>query len=119
MSTLACSVRLNNYIKNIGTNEDKIESFIVNLANSSEPEKLIDAANQVAHLSRSESIPLEDLVGHIKQKNEENQRLEEEIKHRRAILKSTDVEMETINEYKQLKAELVNIISPLMTLKGF
>ena len=43
MSTLACSVRLNNYIKNIGTNEDKIESFIVDLANSSEPEKLIDA----------------------------------------------------------------------------
>jgi hypothetical protein len=58
-------------------------------------------------------------VGHIKQKTEENQRLEEEIKHRPAILKSTDVEMETINEYKQLKAELVNIISPLMTLKGF
>ena len=106
MSTLACSVRLNNYIKNIGTNEDKIESFIVNLANSSEPEKLIDAANQVAELSKSESIPLEDLENHVKQKEEEKQRLEEEIRQTRAILESTNVEMETINEYKQLKAEL-------------
>src|SRR5207245_8368330 len=44
---LACSIRLNNYVKNIGTNEDKIESFIANLANSAEPEKLIDVANQV------------------------------------------------------------------------
>jgi hypothetical protein len=56
LSELACSVVLYNYIKKIGTNEDKIESFIVNLANSSEPEKLIGIANQVAHLSISESF---------------------------------------------------------------
>jgi len=90
----------------LGANQDQIESFIANLANSPEPEKLIDVANQVAHLSRSESIPLEDLEGHVKQKEEEKQRLEEEIKQTRAILESTNVEMETINEYKQLKAEL-------------
>ena len=68
----------------MGTNEDKIESFLVNLANSPEPERLIDVANQVADLSRSESIPLEELEGHVKQKEEEKQRLEEEInKHAR------------------------------------
>ena len=102
----ASSVRLRNYIEKLGANQDQIESFIANLANSPEPEKLIDVANQVAHLSRSESIPLEDLEGHVKQKEEEKQRLEEEIKQTRAILESTNVEMETINEYKQLKAEL-------------
>ena len=85
LSDLACSVRLYNYIKNIWTNEDQIESFIANLANSPEPEKLIDVANQVAQLSRSESIPLEELEGHVKQKEEEKQRLEEEIKHKRVI----------------------------------
>jgi hypothetical protein len=106
LSEIACSVRLNNYIEKLGANQDQIESFIANLANSPEPEKLIDVANQVAHLSRSESIPLEDLEGHVKQKEEEKQRLEEEIKQTRAILESTNVEMETINEYKQLKAEL-------------
>jgi hypothetical protein len=106
MSTLACSVRLYNYIINIGANEDNIESFIINLANSPEPEKLIDVANQIAHLSRSESIPLEGMEGHVKQKEEEKQMLEEEIKQRCAILESTNVEIQTINEYKQLEAEL-------------
>ena len=90
----------------MGANEDQIESFIANLANSPEPEKLIDVANQVAHLSISESIPLEELEGHVKQKEEEKQTLEEEIKQRRAILESTNVEIQTINQYKQLKAEL-------------
>jgi DNA replicative helicase MCM subunit Mcm2 (Cdc46/Mcm family) len=106
LNDLARSVRLSNYIKNLGTTDDQIESFVANLANSPEPEMLIDVANQVAKLSRSESIPLEDLEGHVKQKEEEKQRLEEEIKQTRAILESTNVEMETINEYKQLKAEL-------------
>jgi EAL domain-containing protein (putative c-di-GMP-specific phosphodiesterase class I) len=90
----------------LGANQDQIESFIANLANSLEPEKLIDVANQVAHASRSESVPLEDLEDHVKRKQEEKQRLEEEIKESRAIFESTNVEIQTINDYKQLKAEL-------------
>jgi hypothetical protein len=76
------------------------------LANSPEPKKLIDVANQVAHLSISESIPLEELEGHIKQKKEEKQMLEVEIKQACANLESTNVDIQTINEYKQLKAQL-------------
>ena len=99
-------LRLYNYIKKLGANQDQIESLIANLANFPKPEKLIDVANQVAELSRSESIPLEELENHVKQKEEEKQRLEEEIKHRRAILESTNVDVQTINEYNQLKDEL-------------
>jgi hypothetical protein len=102
----ACSIRLNNYIENIGTNPDEIESFIANLANSPEPEKLIDVANHIAGVSRSESIPLADLETHVKQREEEVQRLEEEIKHRRAILESTNLDVQTISEYTHLKEEL-------------
>jgi len=69
------SIRSNNYIKNIGTNPDEIESFNANLANSPEPERLIDVANQVAQLSRSGSITLE-FENHVKQRNEEKQRLD-------------------------------------------
>ena len=58
------------------------------------------------HLSRSESIPLEELEDHVKHKEEEKQSLEEEIKQRRAILESTNVDVQTINDYKHLKAEL-------------
>jgi hypothetical protein len=75
LDELAPSLRLYNYIKNIGANEDHIESFIANLANSSEPKKMIDVANQIAHLSRSESIPLEELEGHVKQKEKKSKDL--------------------------------------------
>src|SRR5438552_12417894 len=68
LSHIASSTRLSNYIQKFGANQDQIESFIANLANYSEPEKLIDVANQVARLSRSVSIPLEELEGYIKHK---------------------------------------------------
>jgi hypothetical protein len=106
LNDLVCSVRLNNYAQKLGANQDQIESFIANLANSPEPEKLIDVANQVAHVSISESIPLADLETHVKQRQEEIQRLEEEIKHRCAILESTNVDVQTISEYAHLKEEL-------------
>ena len=106
LSDIASSTRLGNYIQKLGANQDQIESFIANLVNTPEPEKLIDVANQVAHVSRSESIPLGELEDHVKHKEEEKQRLEEEIKQRRAILESTNVDVQTINDYKHLKAEL-------------
>ena len=73
--------------------------------NSPEPEKLIDVANHVERVSISESIPLVDLEGHVKPKEEEEQRLKE-IQQARAILESTNVEIQTISRYKQLSAEL-------------
>jgi hypothetical protein len=106
LSELGSSLRLYNYIKKLGANQDQIESLIANLANFPKPEKLIEVANQIAQLSRSESIPLEDIENHVKQKEEEEQRLEQEIKHKRVILESTNVDVQTINEYKQLKDEL-------------
>jgi hypothetical protein len=106
LSELGSSLRLYNYSKKLGANQDKIESLIANLANFPKPEKLIEVANQIAQLSRSESIPLEDLENHVKQKEEEKQRLEQEIKHKRVILESTNVDVQTINEYTHLKAEL-------------
>jgi hypothetical protein len=106
LSELGSSLRLYNYIKKLGANQDQIESLITNLANFPKPDKLIDVANQIAQLSRSESIPLEDLQNHVKQKEEENQRLEEEIKHKGVILESTNVDVQTINQYTHLKDEL-------------
>ncbi|HET7147800.1 MAG TPA: hypothetical protein VFI73_04805 [Candidatus Nitrosopolaris sp.] len=106
LSEIASSTRLSNYIQKLGVNQDQIESFIANLVNSPEPEKLMDVANQVAQLLRSESIPLEELEGHVKQQEAEKQWLEDEIKQRRATLESLNVEIQIINEYKQLKSEL-------------
>ena len=56
--------------------------------------------------SRMCRSPLEYLENHVKQKEEEKQIIEEEIKHRRAILESTNLDVQTINEYTHLKEEL-------------
>jgi hypothetical protein len=103
---IASSTRLSNYIQKLGANQDQMESFIANLANSPEPEKLIHVANQVAQLSRSESILLEDLEVYVKRKEGEKQMLEDEIKQGRATLESLNADMQSIGEYKQLKEEL-------------
>jgi hypothetical protein len=61
LNDLPSSVRLYKYIKNIGANQDQIESFIANCmngANSLPPEKIIDLTNQLFDISKSESIPL-------------------------------------------------------------
>jgi hypothetical protein len=106
LCTLASSIRLNNHIQKLGAIQEHIEAFITNLANSPEPEKLFDTANQIAQISMSESIPLAVLADHIKRQQEEKQVLEEEIKQRRAILESANVDIQTLNEYKKLKEEL-------------
>jgi hypothetical protein len=41
LGELASSLRTNNYTKKLGANQDQIEIFISNLANSPEPQKLI------------------------------------------------------------------------------
>ncbi len=50
----------------------------------------MNVSNQVAQLSRSESIPLEDSENHVKQN-------EEEIKNRHEILESTNVDIQQLN----------------------
>jgi hypothetical protein len=100
LGTLASSVRLNNYVQVLGANQEQIESFIANLANFSEPEKLIDVANQIAQISMSESIPLDMLADHIKRQQDEKQRLEKEIEEAGSLLQSKNIDIQTINEYR-------------------
>jgi hypothetical protein len=59
LSDLACSARLNNYIKKLGSKEDQIELFIVNCINGANflpPEKIIHLTNQLFDIAKSESI---------------------------------------------------------------
>lgn len=103
---LASMYRRNNYIKKLDASEEQIESFISNISNSQDPQKLIDTANQIAQLSASESIPLDKVAVHIKRKQEEKQKLEKEIEKAREILKRTNVGIQTVKEYKRLGEEL-------------
>jgi hypothetical protein len=109
LGELASRFRLYNYIIKLGLNEDQIESFIVNCmngANSLPPEKIIVLTNQLFDIAKSESIPPAEIPGLIKQKFEEKQRLEEQIQEAGTILESKNVDIETINEFNQLREHL-------------
>jgi hypothetical protein len=93
----------------LGANEDDIESFIANCmngANSLPPEKIIDLTNQLFDIAKSESIPPAEIPSHINQKLEEKQGLEKQIQKAGELLLSKNVDIETINEFIQLKEHL-------------
>jgi hypothetical protein len=109
LSELASRFRLYNYIIKLGLNEDQIESFIANCMNGAHslpPENIIDLTNQLFDIAKSESIPPAEVPGLIKQKLEGKQRLEEQILEVDALLRSKNVDIETINEFNQLKEHL-------------
>ncbi|MFL6434973.1 MAG: hypothetical protein ACJ71O_14720, partial [Nitrososphaeraceae archaeon] len=107
LSELASSFRLHDFIRNSGAAEDKIESFIDNINSSNlPPENIIQYVNQLFAVSREQSIPPDLVSGYIKEKLQEKQKIEEEIKEADAILQSKNVSIEAINEHIHLKQEL-------------
>jgi hypothetical protein len=120
LSDMAENVRLNNYIRKSGADSQQIESFVANIANSHEPQKLIDTANQIAQISTSESIPLDRIVDYISQQMEKKQRLQEEIQESEAVLQSKNTDIQTLNNYKKLEEQLnsqhLSLAEPQMLL---
>jgi hypothetical protein len=80
----------------------QIESYIANIANSQDPQKLIVTANQIAQFS----IPLDKIEDHIKGQQEEKQKLEKDVEKAREILKQTNINIQTVKEYKRLQEEV-------------
>jgi hypothetical protein len=109
LGDLGPRLRLYNYIKKLGADGDQIESFVANCmngVNSLHPEKIIDLTNQLFDIAKSESIPPAEVPVYTKQKLEEKNRLEEQIQEAGTVLQSKNVDIETINEFNQLKEHL-------------
>jgi uncharacterized protein (UPF0335 family) len=100
LSELSSNFRLDNFVRKSGANEDKIETFIANV-NSTDIslEKVIGLVNQLFNISKEESIPLQEVPGYIKEKLQEKQKIDDEIKQVDAIFQSKNVNIETIDEY--------------------
>jgi hypothetical protein len=106
LSDLASNFRIHNFIKSSGASENEIESFIANVGNDVSPEKVVEYVNQLFAVSREQSIPLQEVPGYIRQKIQEKQKIEEEIKQANDILQSKNVNIETINEHIRLNEKL-------------
>jgi hypothetical protein len=122
LSDLATRFRLYNIIKKTGTNEDQIESFIINCTSgvgveALSPEKIVDLVNQLFNISKSESIPLEQVPDYIRQKLQQIQKLEEEIKEAEAVLQSKNVSVEAIDEHIHFNEELSKHVNAIKNVE--
>src|SRR5215212_9056800 len=107
LSELASHFRLYNHILKSGASENAIESFVTNVSsNDIPPERAIELVYQLHEISKAESIPLDHVPGYMKQKLEEKQKIDEQIKEADAILRSKNVNIEAINEHIQLNEKL-------------
>ena len=107
LSELASHARLYNYFIKSGASENEIESFIENVSTEDvSPESMIELVYQLHEISKAESIPLDQVSGYIKEKLQEKQKIDEEIKQADTIIQSKNVNIEAINEHIQLKKEL-------------
>jgi uncharacterized protein (UPF0335 family) len=104
---LAQHIRLRNYFIKSGASEEKVESFITNVSTADvPPDKIIELVNQLHDISKSESIPLDQLPSYIERKLEEKQKIDERIKEADAILQSKNVNIQAINEHLELNGKL-------------
>jgi hypothetical protein len=107
LSQLASHFRLYNYFVKSGAAEERIESFITKVSSGDvSPGKIIELVCQLHEISKSESIPLDQVPEYIKDKLEEKQKIDEQIKEANAILQNKNVSIQAINEHIQLKKEL-------------
>jgi uncharacterized protein (UPF0335 family) len=68
--------------------------------------KAIELVNQIYETSKSESVPPDQLPDYVKQKLEEKQKIEEDIKAAYTVLQSKNMSIETINEHVKLNEKL-------------
>jgi hypothetical protein len=107
LSELASHFRLYNFIRKSGAAEEKIDSFIANINSSNlRPEKVVELEYQLHEISKKESIPLDQVSGYIREKLQEKQTIDEQIKQANDVLQSKNVNIETINEYIRLNEKL-------------
>ena len=98
LADLTAALRIRNYVKELGTEEERVEQFIAICGNSHDPEKLVDVLEKIGHIGLH--VPLEQLKEHIKQRQAEKERLQHEIDEARDVIDSVDVDKQIIEDFK-------------------
>jgi len=100
---LASFIRLYNFFRGSGAKEIEIESFISNINSGYiPPDKAIELINQIHEITKSQSVPPDQLPDNIKQKLEAKQKIDEEIQKADALLQTKNVKVKGINDYVKL-----------------
>src|SRR5215212_3820850 len=95
-SDIASFFRLYNFFRGSRAKENEIESFITHINSGYiPPGKAIELINQIYEISKSESVPPDQLPNYVKQKLEQKKQIDEETQEADAILQSKNVAIES------------------------
>jgi hypothetical protein len=117
LTDYAASFRLFNFLKKLKVDENRIESFILNIQdrcmNTTENEelskqKIVNILMGLLDVSTSESIPLEDVPRFVTEKIEEKQQVVEDIEALKEQKQTAEIEATKAIERKGLTIEAIN-----------
>jgi len=104
---LSSLLRLYNFFRESSARQDQIEAFIEKVHSGGMPQdKIVEYVNQLFDISREQSIALEHVPGYVKEKLEEKQKIDQDIKEANDELQAKNANIEAIDEYLRLKEEL-------------
>jgi hypothetical protein len=107
LKDLSSFIRLSNYFKESGASEEEIESFIAIVHSGGIPKgKVVEHVNRLYDISMEQSILLHEVPSYIKEKLEQKQKIDQEIKDANDTLQNKNANIEAIDEYLKLKEEL-------------
>jgi len=109
LSELAELVRLTNFIKRLGSDEERVEQLI-SVCLAQDPQKIIEVVEKIGRINTD--VPLEQLEENIRQNEAELHRLQQEISEARATVGSLNYDRQAIQEYKELRAQMNNLRGP-------
>ena len=96
-----------NFFRGSGVKENEIESFITNINSGYiPPGKAIELINEIHEITKSKSVPPDQVLDYVKQRLEQKKEIEEAIQQANDVLQSKNVTIEAINEYLKLGEEL-------------
>ena len=120
---LSSLLRLYNFFRESGANQDEIESFVAKVHSGGMPQdKVVEYMSQLYDISRDQSVALEHVPSYIKEKLEDKQKIDQEIKEASEVLHKKNVTIEAVEEHLKLKEALeqhgvsIQDIDKLLTL---
>jgi hypothetical protein len=104
---LSSLLRLYNFFRESGVNQDEIESFVTKVHSGGMPQdKVVEYMNQLYDISREQSIALEHVASYIKRKLEDKQKIDQDIKEATEVLQTKNANIEAVEEHLRLKEAL-------------
>jgi DNA-binding transcriptional MerR regulator len=105
LADLSSLLRLYNFFREPSARQGQIEAFIERVhSGGMSQDKIVEYVNQLYDISREQSIALEHVPDYVKEKLEEKQKIDQDIKEANDVLQTKNANIEAIHEHRKCKS---------------